>query len=71
MLAGLKAVDKGPLERKWVQTSSPQQVVEVAEWFGYVAGHVPRLTKEFCGAEQNVHTAGRGASFPVLPLNER
>jgi uncharacterized caspase-like protein len=70
LLAGLKAVPSGPLERTWAQPSGPEQVVDVLQWFGFAAGHVPRLTREFCGQEQNVHTAGRGASFPVLPLVE-
>jgi len=70
LLAGLRAVPSGPLERIAVQPSSPNQVVDVLEWFSFAAGHVPRLTKEFCGEEQSVHTAGRGASFPVLPLKE-
>ncbi len=71
LLAGLKGVKDGPLERKWAQASGTGQVVDVLEWFGFAAGQVPRLTKEYCGHEQNVHTAGRGTSFPVLPLDER
>jgi hypothetical protein len=68
LLAGLKGVSQGPLQRQWVQASGPEQVVEVLEWFGFAASQVPRLTREFCGQEQNVHTAGKGGSFPVLPL---
>lgn len=70
LLAGMRAVDRGPLERNWVQPQNPQQVVDVLDWFSFASGHVPRLTQEFCGAEQSVHTAGRGSSFPVLPLLE-
>jgi WD40 repeat protein len=70
LLAGLKAVRKGPLEDKGIQPSGSGGVVDVLEWFAFAAGHVPRLTKEFCGQEQNVHTAGRGGSFPVLPLEK-
>ena len=66
----MKAVKSGPLERKWVQTANPGQVVDVLEWFTFAAGRVPRLAKEYCGHEQNVHTAGKGSSFPVLPLTE-
>ncbi len=68
LLAGLRAVEGGPLERLSVQPSNPNQVVDVLEWFSFAAGHVPRLTRQFCNAEQNVHMAGRGGSFPVLPL---
>ena len=68
LLAGLKAVGRGPLERLSVQPSNPNQVVDVLEWFSFASGHVPRLTRQFCNAEQNVHMAGRGGSFPVLPL---
>ena len=70
LLAGLKGVEGGPLERVSVQPSNPNQVVEVMEWFGFAAGHVGRLTREYCGQEQNVHTTSRGASFPVLPLHD-
>jgi hypothetical protein len=45
-------------------------VADVLEWFSYAAGHVPHLTKEYCGEEQHVHLGGKGASFPVLPVNE-
>jgi uncharacterized caspase-like protein len=68
LLAGLRAVNQGPLQRKWVQASGPEQTVDVLEWFSFAAGHVPRLTRELCGQEQNVHTAGKGSSFPVLTL---
>jgi WD40 repeat protein len=68
LLAGMKAVDGGPLERKWLEPSGKEQVVDVLEWFSYAEGHVRRLTKEYCGQEQNVHMGLRGSSFPVLPL---
>ena len=70
LLAGLKAVKAGPLERIAVQPSNPNQVVDVLEWFSFASGHVPRLTREFSGLEQSVHMAGRGSSFPVLPLSD-
>jgi WD40 repeat protein len=68
LLAGLNAVDRGPLQEEWVRPGGDEGVVDVLEWFAFAAGHVPRLTKELCGQEQNVHTAGRGGNFPVLPL---
>ena len=70
LLAGLKAVKAGPLERIAVQPSNPNQVVDVLEWFSFASGHVPRLTRQFSGQEQSVHMAGRGTSFPVLPLGD-
>jgi WD40 repeat protein len=68
LLAGLKAVDGGPLEGKGLQPTGRNQVVEVVEWFSYANGHVGRLTKEYCGQEQNVQMSVQGQSFPVLPL---
>jgi WD40 repeat protein len=71
LLAGLGAVKQGPLANRPIQPSSPEGVVSLSEWFTYAQGHVPRLTKEYCGAEQNVHMSVKGASFPLLPLKER
>jgi len=71
LLAGLQAVDKGPLLGKSVQPAGQEKVVDVLEWFGFAAVQVPRLTREYCGQEQNVYTTGRGSSFPVLPLPGR
>ncbi len=68
LLAGLKAVEGGPLEGKSLQPTGKAQVVEVVEWFSYANGHVARLTKEYCGQEQNVQMSVQGQSFPVLPL---
>jgi hypothetical protein len=68
LLAGLKAVEGGPLEGKGLQPTGKAQVVEVVEWFSYANGHVGRLTKEYCGQEQNVQMSVQGQSFPVLPL---
>jgi uncharacterized caspase-like protein len=70
LLAGLRAVDAGPLERVWVQTPNPSQVVDVSEWFSFAAGHVRQLTRQYCGSEQNVQIGGRSESFPVLPLED-
>ena len=70
LLAGLKAVDAGPLADKYVQPSGPERVVDVLEWFTYAAGQVPRLTEKLYGASQDVQTGAQGSSFPVLPLDE-
>jgi WD40 repeat protein len=70
LLAGMRAVKEGPLQGKGLEPSGGR-VAGVLEWFTYAAGHVPRLTKEFCGEEQNVNLGSRGGSFPVLPVEER
>ena len=70
LLAGLKAVDGGPLEGRYVQPSNPERVVDVMEWFGFAAGQVPRLTEKLYGASQDVQMSTQGTSFPVLPLDE-
>jgi len=71
LLAGLRAVRSGPLEGQGLQTSSPDGVADVLEWFSYAAGQVPRLTKHYLHEEQHVQTVGQGTSFPVLPARER
>jgi WD40 repeat protein len=70
LLAGLKAVDRGPLEEKWVRPASPEGVIDVAEWFGFAAGHVPQLARRYFGSEQEVVPQTTGLSFPVLPLHD-
>jgi len=70
LLAGLKAVEGGPLEGRHVQPSSPERVVDVMEWFTFASGQVPRLTEKLYGASQDVQTSTQGASFPVLPLEK-
>jgi len=70
LLAGLKAVDAGPLERTWVQPTNPNQVVDAMEWFTFAHGHVRWLTKQHCRQEQHVHSTTHGAGFAVLPLVE-
>jgi hypothetical protein len=71
LLAGLKAVDRGPLEERSVRPASPEGVVDVLEWFGFAAGHVPQLARCYFGREQEVVPQTDGRSFPVLPLNDR
>jgi WD40 repeat protein len=70
LLAGLSAVKGGPLEARPIQPAASSRVVDVLEWFNYANAYVPRLTREFCGAEQNVHMSGKGNSFPVLPATD-
>lgn len=70
LLAGLKAVDRGPLAEKHIQPGSPERVVDVLEWFTFAAGQVPRLTEKYSGVAQDVQTCTQGTSFPLLPLEE-
>jgi WD40 repeat protein len=71
LLAGLRAVDKGPLAEEGIKPSNPEQTTDVLEWFSFAAGRVPRLTEKYFGKEQDVQTSGQGASFPILPVKER
>jgi hypothetical protein len=68
LLAGLKAIDDGPLAGQPIRAANQDQVVDVLEWFSYASGHVPRLSKRFTGQHQTVEMHGRGEAFPVLPL---
>ena len=70
LLAGLKAVEGGPLEDRHVQPGNPERVVDVMDWFSFAAGHVPRLTERLYGVSQDVQMSTQGTSFPVLPLDE-
>ena len=70
LLAGLRGIDRGPLEGKFVQTNNPDRVVDVLEWFTFAAGQVPRLTEKLYGQPQDVQTSTQGGSFPVLPLGD-
>jgi len=69
LLAGLGAVDAGPLKRQAVEPKSGQ-VVEVRDWFSFAQDKVPVLTKYHFGQEQFVAFSGHGQSFPVLPLED-
>jgi hypothetical protein len=69
LLAGLKAVDRGPLVGRYVRPANPEQVVDVMEWITFAAGQVPRLTESLYGEAQDVQYSIQGQSFPVLPLS--
>lgn len=71
LLGGLGAVDAGPLAGQAITPTNAERVADVLEWFSYASGQVPRLTKRYFGHEQDVQTSGQGASFPVLPVEER
>jgi predicted GNAT family acetyltransferase len=71
LLAGLKAVDRGPLADKWIKPSNPEEVVDVFEWFSYASGQVPRIADRYFKARQNVSVNSADNIFPVLPLKGR
>jgi WD40 repeat protein len=69
LLAGLGAVDVGPLKRQTVQPQNGN-LVDVRDWFSFAQDKVPMLTEYHFGREQFVACSGHGQSFPVLPLGE-
>lgn len=71
LLAGLRAVDGGPLERQFVRPSGSDRVADVLEWFSFASAHVPRLTRKYFGREQDVQMSSQGSSFPLLPVEDR
>jgi WD40 repeat protein len=71
LLAGLRAVGRGPLEGEPIRPGNPEGLVDVLEWFSYASGQVPRLTKKYFGREQDVQFSSEGRNFPLLPLAER
>jgi hypothetical protein len=69
LLAGLRAVDRGPLSDQCVRPASEDRVAHVLEWFSFAASHSPRLAGEYFGQQQDVQLGGSGGtSFPVLPI---
>jgi WD40 repeat protein len=70
LLAGLKAVDSGPLAGKHVQPNSPDRVVDVLEGVMFADGQGRRLTGSLHGAAQDVQLSKQGSSFPLLPVDE-
>jgi WD40 repeat protein/predicted Ser/Thr protein kinase len=69
LLAGLKAVDKGPLKEKWAQPSEAG-VVSVGDWFAFAADNGANLSVKYFGREQAVVTTTAGNNFPLLPLRD-
>ena len=68
LLAGLHAAEGGPLEDRWIEPSGRDRVANVLEWFGFASSHVPRLTRQYFGQQQDVQHSSAGMSFPVLPV---
>ena len=70
LLAGLQAVDAGPLKRQSIRPQNGS-IVDVRDWFSFAQDKVPQLTRLYFGQEQFVGFSGQGTSFPLLPLPER
>jgi WD40 repeat protein len=70
LLAGLKAVDTGPLADKYVQPNSPDRVIDVSEWFTFAQGQMPRLSEKLSGSAQDPEVSNQGRSFPLLPIED-
>jgi Tol biopolymer transport system component len=70
LLAGLGAVQEGPLKDQAIRPDSPERVASVLEWFSFASGQVPRLSKRYLGREQDVQMSSQGQSFPVLPVED-
>ena len=66
LLAGMNAVDDGPLASKAISTSQSGYVT-VNQWFEYAQIAVPELYEKYIGEQQDVQVQGAN-SFPVLPL---
>ncbi len=69
LLAGLNAVDGGPLKNQAVQPASDDQVASAVEWFNFASSHSRLLSKGYFGEEQIIQYAASGIAFPVLPVS--
>jgi len=68
LLAGLRAVDEGPLKDRWLRVEDPTPVAYVLPWFNFASSHVPELTQKYFGSAADVQHNLGGTSFPVLPV---
>ena len=71
LLAGMGAVNNGPLSGQAIRPASDNKVADVREWFSFAQDKVPLLTKLYFGEEQFVGFSGQGNSFPLLPVSEK
>ena len=67
LLAGLGAVEKGPLRNRRAETKDG--IVDVRNWLAFAQDAVPDLTKLYYGREQLVDVFGEGRSFPILRMD--
>jgi hypothetical protein len=69
LLAGLGAVDRGPLKDRSVQPKD-RNLVTVRDWFGFAQDEVPSLTRSYHRREQFVYFLPGQTNFPILPLGK-
>jgi WD40 repeat protein len=70
LLAGLNAVDGGPLLGKSVKPGQTDAVADVLEWFTFASDRVPELTRKYYGRDQDVQMSSQGNNFPILPVRD-
>ncbi len=68
LLAGLKAVDDGPLVEQWVQPSGSDKVAHAMELFSFASSHTRELGRRYFGQSPDVQYSSSGMTFPVLPI---
>jgi WD40 repeat protein/uncharacterized caspase-like protein len=69
LLAGLGAVDRGPLKSRSIATKDG--LIHVREWLTFAQENVPMLTKLYYGHEQIVDVFAEGRSFPVIKIDTK
>ena len=57
LLAGLKAVDAGPLVEQWVEPAGNDKVAHAMELFSFVSSHTRQLGKRYFGRNRKFSTA--------------
>lgn len=68
-LAGLKAVDAGPLVDQWVTPAGNDRVAQAMELFSFASSRSRQLGRRYFGEEQDVQYSSLGMTFPVLPVD--
>lgn len=68
LLAGLRAVDSGPLVDEWVQPVADDRVAQALELFSFASSRARQLGKRYFGQEQEIQFSSAGMTFPVLPI---
>jgi uncharacterized caspase-like protein len=72
LLAGLRAVDGGPLSGQAIPLAQTQQAVDVLGWFRFARERVPALYEKYVGRAQQVEVSGEDQpSFPLLSADKR
>ena len=71
LLAGMNAVDRGPLAGQKVGVMNGDRMVDVLGWFRYAKDHVPALYEKYTGRQQSIEMSGEDQpTFPLLRLEK-